>query len=208
MPPHIDRDHARGLRRVQNERHARLVQQVGDFIHGQSKAEYVGDMVQDKQLCPVRERLLCPCKHRRTVPERRIQHNRVDAAKRKRPHDRIVLVSADHHAGIRLHERMDREVERVRGVHGEHHPRRVAHAEQRCGLRAAGIYGFARAHRGRMAAARITRCGVHSAAHGLVHRAGLMQGGGRIVQIDHAPAPSSGSTRQGVIPSCRRRCSA
>ena len=205
---HVEVDHTCRLRRIQNQRHACLIQQRGDAVQRSDIAEHIGHVVQDHQIDPIRERLLRPLHHAVRVPKRRVQHNRLNAAQRERPHDRIMLIPANRNTHTRLHQRMNCQIERVRGVHCQHDLRRVGHAEQRCRLLPASVHRFARLLRRGITAARIPCRPAQRLPHGFFDRARLMQRGCGVIQIDHAPAPSSGNTRQGEMPSCRKRCKA
>jgi len=75
------------------------------------------------------QRLFQRRNHSRAVPQRRIQHGRLNISSRQRPHDRIVLVTAHNDAGIRFYERIYRNIQRMRGVQRENDALRLAHAE-------------------------------------------------------------------------------
>lgn len=84
--------------------------------------------------------LLTSWHHALRLPERRVQHGRVDAVQRERPHDRVVLEAAHCDLHPRSCERMDGDVERVRGVLCKYDARRVVQAEQCRRLLAAVVY--------------------------------------------------------------------
>ena len=186
--------HARRLRRIQDERHACRRQQFRDFVQRRNAAEHVGNVAQYHQIGTVFQRLFQRRNHSRAVPQRRIQHGRLDISSRQRPHDRIVLVTAHNDAGIRFYERIYRNIQRMRGVQRENDSLRLAHAEQRRCLLPAGVHQLSRSTGCRVAASCVACRAVHRTANRLLDRPRLKQGGGSIIQIDHVSPPAARGT--------------
>ena len=203
----IELENACRLRGVQNERHAGRAQQPPDLVERTDRAEHIGNMVQDEQLRPFPERPSDLLHHALRLPERRVQHGRVDAVQRERPHDRVVLEAAHRDLHPRSCERMDGDIERVRGVLRKYDARRVVQAEQCRRLLAAVVHEVSCALRRRIAAPRVPGGACERTMHRFPDRTRLDERRRGVVQIVHPFSPSY-SMRQGTIPSTRSRASA
>ena len=135
------------------------------------------------------------------------QSGRVDAVQRERPHDRVVLESAHRDLHPRSCERMDGDIERVRGVLCKYDARRVVQAEQCRRLLAAVVYEVSCALRRRIAAPRVPGGACERTMQRFPDRTRLDERRRGVVQIVHPFSPSY-SMRQGTIPSTRSRASA
>ena len=131
----------------------------------------------------------------------------------QRPRDGVVLKAGDHNAVSRPHERADGDVQRVRGVHGEHDLLRLR-IKQRRRLFPAGVDCVRCRHCGCMTAAS-GACKVrHGVPERLCDRGRLLKRGRAAVKIDHTRTssiePLSNTLYRCAYPASapRSRCSA
>ena len=208
-----DRQDSRRLRRIDNQRNAPRAAERRDLRKGQDISENVRDMRADRRLC-----------FRRKQPGKRLERvGRVEQPRSgdlgfgaevvQRPRDGVVLKTGDHNAVSRPHERADGDVQRVRGVHGEHDLLRlcIKHCRR---LFPAGVDCVRCRHCGRVPAAS-RACKVrHGVPERLCDRGRLLKRGRAAVKIDHTRTssiePLSNTLYRCAYPASapRSRCSA
>ena len=180
----VERDTAGRLRGIHDQWDACSGAKFRDPPHGQQIAEHVRHHRAHDRL-RARQRTPEGADRRLWLEERTLRHAHLRAQRMEWARDGVVLVAGDHDRITGRYERVDRDIERVRRVHGEHDALRLRNVKQLRRRFSAGKHRVGRAHGGAVAAAAGTRHRAHGHGRRAHYRRRLEQTRSRRVQIDH-----------------------
>ena len=180
----VERDTAGRLRGIHDQWDARCGAKFRDLPHRQQIAEHVRHHRAHGRL-RARQRAPEGADRRLRLEERALRHAHLRAQCMERARDGIVLVTRDHDRIAGRYERVNRDIERMRRIHGEHNALRLRNMKQFRRRFSAGKHRIGRAHGGAVAAAAGTRHRAHGHGRRTHHRRRLEQTRSRRVQIDH-----------------------
>ena len=132
-----------------------------------------------------RQRAAESADRRLRLEERALRHAHLRTQRMERARDGIMLIARDHDRIAGRYERADRDIERVRRVHGEHDALRLRNVKQLRRRFSAGKHRVGRAHGCAVAAAAGTRHCAHGHGRRAHYRRRLEQARSRRVQINH-----------------------
>ena len=178
------RQRAGRLGGIHNQRHTPGAADGRDARNRQDIAENVGDMGGDDGLGVGRDGAVKVRKGIRRVKELPPGHGDAGTQGMERPHHGIVLKARDHHLVSRGNQGFDGDIQAMGCVKSEDHllRRRLKEASRRLPAGKGNLRGTPR--RGVTASAK-AGAGGHGLGHRAVHRRGLLERGGRRVEIDH-----------------------
>ena len=182
---------AGGLGGVHDEGHPPVPAGGGDLFDGQDEAEHIGHMGAHGEVGPPVQRPDEGVQGGLLVEQGRPGHPQLQTGDGvEGPGHRVVLIAGEHDPSPRLCQGPDGDVQAVGGVKGKNHPLRIRDVEQPGGLLPAGKGDPSRLHGGAVAAPAGAGQVVDGPGGGPGHRAGLLEGGGGAVQIDHRATSS------------------
>ena len=180
----VERDTAGRLRGIHDQWDARSGAKFRDVPHGQQIAEHIRHHRAHGRL-RARQRAPEGADRRLRLEERALRHAHLRTQRMERARDGIMLIARDHDRIAGRYERVDRDIERVRRVHGEHDALRLRNVKQLRRRFSAGKHRVGRAHGCAVAAAAGTRHCAHGHGRRAHYRRRFEQARSRRVQIDH-----------------------
>ena len=155
-----------------------------DLPHGQQIAEHVRHHRAHDRFC-ARQRTPEGADRRLRLEERALRHAHLRTKRMERARDGVMLIARDHDRIAGRYERVDRDIEGMRRIQGEHDALRLRNMKQLRRRFSAGKHRVGRAHGCAVAAAAGTRHCAHGHGRRAHYRLRLEQARSRRVQIDH-----------------------